>query len=107
MCKFKDDNRPYAVKVIKKASLTDSKLVEGSQTENFILRTMRHPFMVGLEFAFQDVNRLYLVMDFINGGELFYHLSKKGRFAEEQSCFHGAQILSALQCLHGKGIVYR
>lgn len=60
-----------------------------------------------LNFAFQDSQHLYLIMDFVNGGELFYHLSNEGRFKEDRCKFYTAEIILALEYLHLEGIVYR
>ena len=67
-----------------------------------------HPFIMGLEYAFQDHERLYLIMEFVNGGELFYHLKqvKKG-FDEDRARFYASEILLALEYLHNMGVVYR
>ena len=46
-------------------------------------------------------------MDFLNGGELFYHLRKDQKFSEKRACFYAAQIIEALSCLHDSGIIYR
>ena len=63
---------------------------------------------MGLEFAFQDARRLYLIMEFVNGGELFYHLRQcKGGFDETRARFYAAEIVCALEYLHEKGVVYR
>ena len=67
-----------------------------------------HPFIMGLEYAFQDSQRLYLIMEFVNGGELFYHLRQsKGGFQEDRARFYAAEIVSALEYLHKSGVVYR
>jgi len=84
--------------------ITDSLLI----VEREILEKFDHPFIMGLEFAFQDATRLYLIMEFVNGGELFYHLRQhKGGFGEERARFYAAEIVSALEYLHKSGVVYR
>lgn len=60
-----------------------------------------------LQFAFQDKHHLYLIMDFVNGGELFYHLNQAQRFDEERARFYAAEILLAVEYLHKQGIIYR
>lgn len=62
-----------------------------------------------LEFAFQDTTFLYMVMEFVNGGELFYHLHRLNRkpFDENRAKFYGAQIVLALEHMHAEGVVYR
>jgi len=57
--------------------------------------------------AFQSNNKLYFVMDYVNGGELFYHLQKNGRFQEDRARFYAAEMILALECLHNNGVIYR
>lgn len=71
------------------------------------MQKLDHPFIMKLQFAFQDTNHLYMIMDFINGGELFYHLNQVGKFPEERAKFYTAEIVLALEYLHKEGIVYR
>lgn len=72
-----------------------------------ILERLNHPFIVKLHFAFQTPERLYFVIDFLNGGELFFHLRKEQRFSESRARFYAAEITLALGCLHQNGIIYR
>ncbi len=60
-----------------------------------------------LHFAFQTPERLYFVIDFLNGGELFFHLRKAGKFDEDRARFYTTEILLALECLHKNKIIYR
>ena len=68
---------------------------------------VEHPFLMKLHYAFQSPEKLYLVMDFVNGGELFYHLQKVRRFELERARFYTAEIVLALEHLHNMGIIYR
>lgn len=76
-------------------------------SERNILKFTNHPFLVGLKFAYQTPDKLYLVLDFMNGGELFYHLQQAGKFSDARAQFYGAEILLALEHLHKHGIIYR
>jgi serine/threonine protein kinase len=100
LCRQKTTGNVFAMKVMKKSDVD-------TVTESQILRAIRHPFIVGLHFAFQTPERLHLVMEYVNGGELFFHVNNFGRFSEERVRFYSAEILLGVQCLHGKGIVYR
>ena len=60
-----------------------------------------------LHYAFQTDAKLYFVMDFCNGGELFYHLRKDCKFSEKRARFYAAQLVEAIRCLHTNGIIYR
>lgn len=75
--------------------------------ERLILEKISHPFIVKLHYAFQTPDKLYFVIDFLNGGELFYHLRKEGKFSEERTRFYAAEIVLALECLHKNGVIYR
>lgn len=63
--------------------------------------------MVALQCAFQTEHKLFLVMEYLPGGELFFHLSKKGLFLEDYAKFYAAEMVLALEFLHGKGIIHR
>ncbi|EQB78728.1 serine/threonine-protein kinase Sgk1 isoform 2 [Camelus ferus] len=74
---------------------------------NVLLKNVKHPFLVGLHFSFQTADKLYFVLDYINGGELFYHLQRERCFLEPRARFYAAEIASALGYLHSLNIVYR
>ena len=97
----------YAMKSLKKDILIEQEQIENTLLEKEILQTIDHPLLCGLVFCFQTQERIYFVMPFLRGGELFQHLRKFRTFDEEKVRFYGAQIALALQYLHDKGIVYR
>ena len=100
----------YAQKQFKKASLTVHKrLVEQTRTERTILESVnRHPFVVKLYYAFQDQEKLYLILEYAQGGELFHHLAMERMFSEEVASFYMAEIILALQHLHHNvRVIYR
>lgn len=107
MVKKKDDDRVYAMKILKKEMVLKRKQYEHTLSERRILENIDHPFIVSLRFAFQSEHKLYMVFDFFNGGELYHYLSEGGRFTEERARFYAAEIISALDYLHKRGIVYR
>lgn len=72
-----------------------------------ILEKLSHPFIVKLHYAFQTPEKLYFVIDFLNGGELFYHLRREQRFDEDRTRFYAAEIVLALEYLHKNGVIYR
>ncbi|NXS26813.1 AKT2 kinase, partial [Pomatostomus ruficeps] len=76
-------------------------------TESRVLQNTRHPFLTALKYAFQTSDRLCFVMEYANGGELFFHLSRERVFSEERARFYGAEIVSALEYLHSRDVVYR
>ena len=102
--------RLYAQKQFRKASLTvHKKLVEQTKTERTILESVnRHPFVVKLYYAFQDHEKLYLILEYAQGGELFTHLAAERMFTEEVASFYMAEMVLALEHLHHNvGVVYR
>ena len=102
--------RLYAQKQFKKASLTvHRRLVEQTRTERTILESInRHPFVVKLFYAFQDHERLYLILEYAQGGELFHHLAMERMFSEETAAFYMAEMVLALEHLHQNvRVIYR
>ncbi|KAJ3225137.1 RAC-alpha serine/threonine-protein kinase [Clydaea vesicula] len=104
LCSQKTTGKVYAMKVIQKEGENET---TDACNESRILHSIIHPFIVCLLCAFQSPERLYLVMEYVNGGELFFHISNFGRFSEERVKFYSAEILLGVECLHGKGIIYR
>ncbi|KAI9738054.1 MAG: hypothetical protein M1818_005482 [Claussenomyces sp. TS43310] len=106
----KDTKRIYAMKVLQKKVIVQKKEVAHTVGErNILVRTAMadSPFIVGLKFSFQTPSDLYLVTDYMSGGELFWHLQKEGRFDETRAKFYIAELILALQHLHMHDIVYR
>ena len=97
----------YAMKSLKKDILIEQEQIENTLLEKEILQTIDYPLLCGLVFCFQTEERIYFVMPFLSGGELFQHLRKFRTFGEDKVRFYGAQIALALEYLHSKGIVYR
>jgi len=102
-----DTKKVYAMKVLNKANVIKRNQVEHTRTERNVLEYIRHPFIVTLRYAFQTKQKLYFVLDYCPGGELFFHLGRAGKFPESRAKFYAAQITLALQYLHDLGIVYR
>jgi len=103
----KDDGKIYAMKVLRKDTIIARKQVSHTKSEKNILMKIQHPFIVNLNYAFQTKDKLYMILDYINGGELFFHLKKEGRFAEPRVKLYAAEIAAALDHLHNLDIVYR
>jgi len=95
------------MKVLRKNYLVETDCVEGTRTERDILRTVRHPFVVSLHYAFQTEGKVYLVMDFLNGGQLFFHLRNEAMFSEDLVRFYAGEIVLAIQHLHSLNIIHR
>lgn len=103
----KDTNRIYALKTIRKAHIISRSEVAHTLAERSVLAQINNPFIVPLKFSFQSPEKLYFVLAFVNGGELFYHLQKEHRFDVNRSRFYTAELLCALECLHGFSVIYR
>ncbi|XP_040830921.1 RAC-alpha serine/threonine-protein kinase isoform X5 [Ochotona curzoniae] len=108
LVKEKATGRYYAMKILKKEVIVAKDEVAHTLTENRVLQNSRHPFLTALKYSFQTHDRLCFVMEYANGGELFFHLSRERVFSEERARFYGAEIVSALDYLHSeKNVVYR
>lgn len=104
----KDTGRIYALKTIRKAHIAQRPgEITHILAERTVLALVTNPFIVPLKFSFQNPDKLYLVMSFVNGGELFYHLQREGKFNQDRSRFYAAELLCALEHLHGFNVVYR
>ncbi|KAG0142883.1 hypothetical protein CROQUDRAFT_724875 [Cronartium quercuum f. sp. fusiforme G11] len=103
----KDTGRIYAMKTIRKAHIVSRSEVTHTLAERTVLGQVNNPFIVPLKFSFQNSEKLYLVLSCINGGELFHHLQKEGRFSEERSRLYAAELLCALEHLHAYDVIYR
>ncbi|NXM26183.1 KS6A3 kinase, partial [Oxyruncus cristatus] len=101
-----DARQLYAMKVLKKATLKVRDRVR-TKMERDILVEVNHPFIVKLHYAFQTEGKLYLILDFLRGGDLFTRLSKEVMFTEDDVKFYLAELALALDHLHSLGIIYR
>ncbi|KAJ8368939.1 hypothetical protein SKAU_G00089670 [Synaphobranchus kaupii] len=97
----------YAMKILRKEVIIAKDEVAHTVTESRVLQNTRHPFLTTLKYAFQTHDRLCFVMEYANGGELFFHLSRDRVFTEDRARFYGAEIVSALEYLHSRDVVYR
>jgi len=95
------------MKVLNKKNILDNNELEHTRTEKEILQKLIHPFLVNLNYSFQTPDKLYFIMDYINGGELFYHLQKEHKFTPERVKFYCAEIVLGLEYLHNSGVIYR
>ncbi|KAK1803037.1 hypothetical protein P4O66_021575, partial [Electrophorus voltai] len=107
LVKEKASGTYYAMKILKKEVIIAKDEVAHTLTESRVLKNTRHPFLTSLKYSFQTKDRLCFVMEYVNGGELFFHLSRERVFSEDRTRFYGAEIVSALDYLHSAKIVYR
>ncbi|KAK4005936.1 cAMP-dependent protein kinase catalytic subunit PRKX [Daphnia magna] len=97
----------YAMKVLEKQKVVKKKQVEHTLDEKKVLTAISFPFIVKLEFYFKDNSNLYMVLEYVPGGDMFTHLRKLGRFKEPHARFYATQIVLAFEYLHHLGLIYR
>jgi len=97
----------YALKRLNKRHIVKYKQVNHIKSERLLLGEIDHPFIVKLYASFQDSSYLYLLMEYVNGGELFKHLRQRGRFSNNTTKFYAAQVALAFEYLHDRDIIYR
>ncbi|VBB31056.1 unnamed protein product, partial [Acanthocheilonema viteae] len=115
----KDEGRIFAMKVLKKATIIrNQKDTAHTKAERNILEAVKSPFICDLLYAFQTGGKLYLILEYLSGGELFMHLEREGLFMEaifkfisffskDTAAFYLSEIVCSLEHLHRQGIIYR
>ena len=99
-------NQYFAMKVLKKDEIVRRRQVARTKVERLILERANFPFITRLYYAYQTPYRLYMVIDYMQCGDLFTHLSRFGVFTEDRARIYIAEIVLALEHLHNMGIIY-
>ncbi|XP_033645213.1 serine/threonine-protein kinase Sgk1-like [Asterias rubens] len=108
LAKHKHMDKVYAVKVLEKKAIMQRNEQKHIMAErSVLLKNLKHPFLVSLHYSFQTPDKLYFVLDYVNGGELFFHLQRERSFPEPRARFYTAEIASAIGYLHSLDIIYR
>ena len=109
LARKRDTGSLFAIKTIgKEFLLADQGRLNQVFSELKVMQRLQgHPFVVTLRFAFQSSEYVHFALDFCSGGELFYFLSQKSRFTEEEARFYFAEMLLGLEFIHDKNILYR
>ena len=107
LVKFKKNNKIYAMKILDKNDIIEKHQEEHTKIERDLLTRINCPFIVNIKFAFQDKDNLYIITEFMQGGELFFHLHKEKRFKDEKAKFYIIEIILAIEYLHKNKMLYR
>lgn len=107
LCKKKDTGEYFAIKTIRKSSLSQSNRIHTVMSERNILTKASHPFIVSLKFAFQSTSKFYFGLEFVPGGDIGFHLQKNHLVHMQDIILYIVEISLALHFLHERGIVYR
>lgn len=107
LVKKKNNNKLFAMKILKKSLIRQKSQEDHTKTERFLLEKIDNPFVISLYYAFQDEIQLYLVTEFVQGGDLFYHLHREGLFSLERAKLYICEIIMALEHLHSLNCIYR
>ncbi|KAK3753515.1 hypothetical protein QZH41_018021, partial [Actinostola sp. cb2023] len=108
LCELRDSKQYFAIKALKKDVVLEDDDVECTLVERRILALgTRNPFLTHMHSAFQSQDHLFFVMEYLNGGDLMFHIQSSGKFDEKRSRFYAAEIICGLEFLHELGIIYR
>ncbi|EGR30379.1 protein kinase domain protein [Ichthyophthirius multifiliis] len=107
LVKKKDNQKLYALKILKKEMVENRKQEKHVMTERNLLINLNHPFIIKMEYSFQSEAKLYFCLEYCPGGELFNLLQKREQFNEDQTRFYVSQIVLALEFIHKNNVMYR
>lgn len=103
----KQIDKYFAMKILKKEFIKQKQQIDHTKAERIILEKIKHPFIIRLSYAFQTDESLYMLTEFMAGGELFYHLHREGCFKEDRTKLYICEVILALGHLHSHRIIYR
>ena len=107
LVRLEKNKKLYAMKILKKEIVIKRKQVNHTMTERSLLEKLNHPFIVKLIYAFQDKEKLYFITEFMQGGELFFHLRRNPQYKEKSVKFYMSEILLAIDYMHKNNFIYR
>lgn len=101
------NNKLFAMKILKKKVIIKRRQVNHTKTERMLLEKLNHPFIVKLYYAFQDEQKLYFITEFMQGGELFFHLRRNSVYKDRAVVFYMSEIILAIDYMHNNNYIYR
>ena len=107
LVRYNKNNMIYAMKVYKKSDLREKKQENNTKAERNLLTQINFPFIVEVKFAFQTDSKLFLVQEFIQGGDLFFHIHSGQKFSTQKTKFYLVEIILAIDFLHKNNMIYR
>ncbi|KAE8713875.1 3-phosphoinositide-dependent protein kinase 1 [Hibiscus syriacus] len=105
--KKKDTGMVYALKIMDKKFITKENKTAYVKLERIVIDQLDHPGIVQQHFTFQDSLSLYMALESCEGGELFDQITRKGRLSEDEARFYAAELVDALEYIHGMGLIHR
>jgi serine/threonine protein kinase len=107
LVRFLTNNNLYAMKILNKGQIKLKHQEEHTKTERDLMVKVNSPFVVNIKFAFQDDSQLYIVSDFMQGGDMFYHLHSNKKFDEARAKFYIIELILGIEFLHKNNMIYR
>ncbi len=107
LVRFNKNNNLYAMKVLSKSQLRQQNQEKNTKSERNLMVQINCPFIVNIKFAFQNESKLFLVQEFLQGGDLFFHIHINSRFTNERTKFYIIELVLALEFLHKNNMLYR
>ena len=107
LVRYNNNNMLYAMKILSKKQIKIKHQEEHTKTERDLMVKINCPFIVNIKFAFQDDSKLYIVSDFMQGGDMFYHIHSNKKFDENRAKFYAIELILGLEFLHKNNMIYR
>jgi len=107
LVRYNNNNMLYAMKILSKNQIKIKHQEEHTKTERDLMVKINSPFIVNIKFAFQDESKLYIVSDFMQGGDMFYHIHSNKKFEENRAKFYAIELILGLEFLHKNNMIYR
>ena len=107
LVRYKKNNKLYAMKVLSKSLLRSQNQENNTKSERNLMVQINCPFIVNIKFAFQNDSKLFLVQEFLQGGDLFFHIHSNPKFSNEKAKFYIIELVLAIEFLHKNNMLYR